>query len=328
MLGFLVRRIIALAFVLLFAVTLTFCLLRLFPGSPFNLNEKQNSAANIAKEEYLHNLDGPIWWQWARYIGLGPKHERLDSNANVLEPAGYRGLLQGRFDEDSLKLKDRKVNELIADSMPTSVTIGLLALMFSTVAGVWLGSMAAVKRHTWIDTGSMLGALAAISIPTFVAGPLLALVFSLWLNWLPIGGVGGLSNLILPSLTLAGPFIAYIARLTRASLLEVLSQDFVRTARAKGVAERGVLYRHVLKIGILPVVSFLGPLTAGVLTGSLVVEKIFNLPGMGEMLVNSVLNQDEFLCCGTVAVYCALLVVMNLLVDVAYQWLDPRIRIS
>jgi oligopeptide transport system permease protein len=327
MFGYIARRIISLFFVLLFAVTLTFCLLRLAPGGPFNLNEKQNSKENVEKQERLHNLDGPIWWQCARYLGMMPKYPERDSNEQMIKPSGYRGLLQGEFDE-SLKLKERRVNELISESMPTSVSIGLLALMLSTTAGVWLGSLAAVKKHTWIDLTTMLGALAAISIPTFVVGPLLALIFSLWLGWLPIGGLGGLANLILPAVTLAGPFIAYIARLTRASLLDVLGQDFVRTARAKGVSEQRVIYRHVLKVGILPVISFLGPLTAGVLTGSLVVEKIFNLPGMGEIFVNSVLNRDQFLCCGAVAVYCTLLVLMNLLVDVAYQWFDPRIRLT
>ncbi len=327
MLGFIARRIVSLFFVLLFAVTFTFCLLRLAPGSPFNLNEKQNSPENIRKQEYEHNLDGPIWRQCARYLGFVQKYPEKNSDGTERKSAGYRGLLQGHFDV-SLKLKDRKAGEVIVQAMPTSVTIGLLALAIATVLGVWLGSIAAVKKNTWVDTATMLGALAAISIPTFVAGPMLALIFSLWLGWLPIGGIGGFTNLILPAVTLAGPFIAYIARLTRASMLEVLAQDFVRTARAKGVSEQRVIYRHVLKVGILPVISFLGPLTAGVLTGSLVVEKIFNLPGMGEIFVNSVLNRDMFLCCGAVAVYCTLLVLMNLLVDVAYQWLDPRIRLT
>lgn len=327
MLGFIARRIVSLFFVLLFAVTLTFCLLRLAPGDPFNQSEKQNSAENREKQAIKYNLDGPIWWQCIRYLGLAEKHAQVSETGATIAPVGRRGLLQGEF-EVSLKLKDRKVFEVIDQSMPTSVTIGLIALLISTVAGIWLGSLAAVKKHTWIDTTAMLGALAAISIPTFVVGPLLGLVFSLWWKWLPIGGLGGVANLILPSVTLAAPFIAYIARLTRASLLDVFTQDFVRTARAKGVSEQRVLYRHVMKVGILPVVSFLGPLSAGVLTGSLVVEKVFNLPGMGEIFVNSVLNRDIYLCCGAVAVYCTLLVVMNLLVDIAYQWLDPRIRLT
>jgi oligopeptide transport system permease protein len=327
MLGFIARRIVSLFFVLLFAVSLTFCLLRLAPGEPFNLSEKQITPENIEKQKKLYNLDGSLFSQWARYVGVAQKYAEHNNDGTVRLPAGYRGLLQGEFDQ-SLKLKDRKVSDLILQAIPTSMTIGLLALIIATSLGVWLGSLAAVKKHTWVDTATMLGALAAVSVPTFVVGPLLALVFALWLGWLPIGGLGGFSSYILPAVTLSGPFIAYIARLTRASLLEVLAQDFVRTAQAKGVSERRVLYRHVLKVGILPVVSFLGPLSAGVLTGSLVVERVFSLPGMGEFFVNSVLNRDMFLCCGAVVVYCTLLVLMNLLVDIAYQWLDPRIRLA
>jgi oligopeptide transport system permease protein len=327
MVGFIARRVISLFVVLLIAVSITFCLLRFAPGDAFNLSEKQNTEENQAKQRKKYNLDGPLWWDLARYLGLGKKYEEKNTDGTVREPAGYRGLLQGNFDA-SLKLKDRRVGELLSQTLPISMSIGLLALMIATTLGVWLGSMAAVKKHTWIDTATMLGALGAISVPTFVVGPALALVFALWFGWLPVGGVGGFANLILPAVTLAGPFVAYIARLTRTSLLEVLAQDFVRTAHAKGLSERRVLYRHVLKVGILPVVSFLGPLAAGVLTGSLVVERVFSLPGMGEFFVNSVLNRDQFLCCGAVAVYCTLLVAMNLLVDIAYQWLDPRIRLT
>ncbi len=323
MFGFIARRCVSLFFVLLFAVTLTFCLLRLAPGSPFNLNEKQNTPEAVAREERKFNLDGPLWWQWARYIGLA----RRNAVESPPTPREFGGLLQGNF-QPCLKYKDRGVGELLAQTLPISATLGAAALLIATVAGVWLGCVAALRRHTWVDAAAMFGALAAISIPTFVAGPALVLLFSLKLGWLPVGGWGGLANLILPALTLAGPAIAYIARLTRTSMLEVLAQDFVRTAHAKGLSEQRVLYRHVLKVGILPVVSFLGPLAAGMLTGSLVIEKVFSLPGMGDFFVNSVLNRDVFLCGGSVAVYCTLLVVMNLFVDIAYKWLDPRIRLQ
>ena len=225
-------------------------------------------------------------------------------------------------------MKDRNIGELLRAALPTSLTIGALALLLSTGVGVWLGSIAAVRKNTWLDSATMLGALVAISVPTFVVGPALVLIFSLWLGWLPVGGWTGISSLILPSITLAGPFVAYIARLTRTSMLEVLNQDFVRTAHAKGLSEKRVLYKHVLKVGILPVVSFLGPLSANLLTGSLVIESVFSLPGMGGFFVTSVLNRDVFLCCGSVAVYCTLLVGMNLFVDIAYKWLDPRIRLE
>ena len=320
---FILRRILSLIVVLLLAVTVTFCLLRKAPGDPFNLGEKQRTKEAIALEEKKHNLDGPIWWQCARYLGLAKKNAD-DEHAR---PAQFSGLLQGDFGK-STKMKDRGIGELLVVALPTSITIGALALLLSTTVGVWLGSIAAVRKNTWLDSATMLGALLAISVPTFVTGPALALVFSLWLGWLPVGGWSGPASLILPSLTLAGPFIAYIARLTRTSMLEVLNQDFVRTARAKGLAERRVLYKHVLKVGILPVVSFLGPLAANLLTGSLVIESVFSLPGMGGFFVNSVLNRDVFLCCGSVTIYCTLLVGMNLFVDIAYKWLDPRIRLE
>jgi oligopeptide transport system permease protein len=323
MLSFVVRRIISLCFVLLFAVSLTFCLLRLAPGSPFMQNEKQASTTTIEQQERLYDLDRSIPSQLARYLGFTKKNAQPERGI----PARRSGLLQGDM-QPCLKYKDRSVGELIRQTLPISATIGAMALIIATVSGIWLGSMAALRKHTWVDTATMLTALFAVSIPTFVTGPALVLVFALWLGWLPVGGLSGLTSFILPSVTLAGPFIAYIARLTRTSMLEVLAQDFVRTAHAKGLGERGVVYKHVLKVAILPVVSFLGPLAAGLLTGSLVVEKVFNLPGMGDFFVNSVTNRDVYLCCGSVAIYCTLLVVMNLVVDIAYQWLDPRIRLS
>lgn len=316
MFSFILRRIFSLLFVLLFAVSATFCLLRMAPGNPFALNEKQSSPETIAAEERKHDLDGPIWWQCVRYLGLAPNNDGRVS-----------GLLQGNLQE-CLKYKDRTVAELIAQALPVSIILGASALLLSTTIGVWLGSIAALRKNTWMDSATMLGALAAISIPTFVTGPALVLIFSLWLGWLPVGGWTGVSSLILPSIALASPFIAYIARLTRTSMLEVLNQDFVRTAHAKGLGAKRVLYKHVLKVGILPVVSFLGPLTANLLTGSLVIESVFSLPGMGGFFVNSVLNRDVFLCCGSVTIYCTLLVVMNLIVDITYKGLDPRIRLE
>ena len=320
---FILRRILSLIAVLFLAVTVAFCLLRKAPGDPFNLGEKQRTKEAIALEEKKYNLDGSLQSQCLRYLGA----MRKNPDAEHGRPAEFSGLLQGDFGK-STKLKDRNIGELLRAALPTSLTIGALALLLSTAVGVWLGSVAAVRKNTWVDSATMLGALAAISVPTFVTGPALVLIFSLWLGWLPVGGWTGISSLILPAITLAGPFVAYIARLTRTSMLEVLNQDFVRTAHAKGLSEQRVLYKHVLKVGILPVVSFLGPLSANLLTGSLVIESVFSLPGMGGFFVNSVLNRDVFLCCGSVAVYCTLLVGMNLFVDIAYKWLDPRIRLE
>jgi oligopeptide transport system permease protein len=184
-----------------------------------------------------------------------------------------------------------------------------------------------VRHQSWIDFSSMLGALFLISLPTFVTGPLLVYLFALTLGWLPVGGWSSPSSLILPAITLAGPYIAYVARLMRSSMLEVLGSDFVRTARAKGLPESKAIYKHTVKVAILPVVSFVGPLAANLVTGSIVVETIFNIPGMGPFFITSILTRDVFLLCGVVIVYCTLLVVMNLLVDLAYSLLDPRIRL-
>jgi oligopeptide transport system permease protein len=227
----------------------------------------------------------------------------------------------------STKYRNRSVNELLAQSLPVSGTLGGIAFLIATLGGIWIGAFAAVRHDTPADTWAMLGALLAISIPTFVIGPLLILVFALKLNWLPVGGWGGIACLILPAITLASPYVAYIARLLRTSMLEVLGQDFIRTARAKGLAEGRIVFKHALKVAILPVVSFLGPLAANLLTGSIVVESIFNIPGAGGFFVNSIQNRDGFLLGGVVIVYCALLVVLNLVVDLAYVVLDRRIRL-
>ena len=210
----------------------------------------------------------------------------------------------------------------------SGIAMGSGAFLVAATAGVWLGAFAAVRKDTALDAGAMLAALLAISVPTFVTGPLLILVFAVLWPVFPVGGWGTLRALILPALVLAAPYVAYIARLMRSSMLEVLGQDFIRTARARGLSETRVVYRHALQVAILPVVSFLGPLAANLLTGSIVVESIFNIPGMGGFFVNSILNRDAFLIGGVVTVHCALLGVMNLLVDLAYPLLHPRVKLA
>jgi oligopeptide transport system permease protein len=291
-------------FVLFCVVTITFLLIRLAPGGPF---DRERKIPRQIEQELLakYKLDGTLWQQ-------------------------YRGYMWDLMHGDlrlSTKYRNRSVNELLAQSIPVSATLGTVAFLIATTLGVWVGAYAAVRHNTAADTAAMLGALFAISIPTFVIGPLMILVFALKLNWLPVGGWGGVSCLILPSITLASPYVAYIARLMRTSMLEVLGQDYVRTARAKGLAEQRVVYKHALKVAILPVVSFLGPLAANLLTGSIVVESIFNIPGAGAFFVNSIQNRDGFLLGGVTIVYCALLVVLNLVVDIAYTFLDRRIRL-
>jgi len=220
------------------------------------------------------------------------------------------------------------VRDLLVQTLPISATLGVAAFLLASVGGVWLGSIAAVRHHTPADTGAMLAALFLISIPNFVVGPVLILVFAVKLRLFPVGQWMSWSSLVLPAITLAGPYIAYVARIMRTSMLEVLNQDFVRTARAKGLSESRVIFQHALKVAILPVVSYLGPLAANLLTGSIVVETIFNIPGAGPFFINAILAQDVFLLEGVVIVYCVLLVMLNLVVDVAYTWLDRRIRLE
>ena len=299
----LLRRLGSLALVLFCVVSITFFLIRLSPGGPFDGERKLPPAieeALLAK----YQLDGPLWVQYGDYL--------LD-------------LLRGDL-RLSTKYRNRTVAEILGQTLPVTMTLGALSFLLAVVGGVWLGTFAAVHQGKKGDTLAMLAALLTISLPSFVIGPLLILVFALWLGWLPVGGWGGFSHLLLPAVTLALPYVAYIARLMRGSMLEVLQQDFIRTARAKGLPESRVICQHALRVAVLPVVSFLGPLAAHLLTGSIVVETIFHLPGAGGFFVHSILNRDGFLLGGVVIVYCVLLVTFNFLVDLSYQWLDRRIE--
>jgi len=302
---FLIRRVAALVVVLFCVVTITFFLMRIAPGGPFDAERKLTPAIEkqlLAK----YKLDGPLHEQYLGYLG---------------------DLLQGDL-RDSIKYRNRSVAEILAQTLPVTITLGAIAFTLAVIGGVVLGVMAAAGKGTWKDTLAMLFALSAISLPAFIVGPVLILVFSLWLKWLPVGGWGHPAAMILPAITLAAPYVAYIARLLRGSMIETLGHDYIRTARAKGVAEQVVLYKHALRVAILPVVSFLGPLAAHLLTGSIVVETIFHIPGAGGFFVNSILNRDGFLLGGVVIVYCAMLVLFNLAVDVFYTLLDRRIRLD
>jgi oligopeptide transport system permease protein len=304
MLRFVAKRLLGLIVILFCVITITFFLVRLMPGGPFDRERKLPE--HIEKQLLAkYKLDGPLSEQYINYLG---------------------DLLHGDL-RLSTKYRSRSVNEILADSLPVSGLLGGIAFCAATLGGVFLGSLAAAKQHTWIDRNAMLAALFAISLPPFVIGPLLVLIFAIYIPLLPVGGWGNLQSLILPSITLAAPYTAYIARLTRASMLEVLTQDYIRTARAKGLSENAVIYKHALRVAILPVVSFLGPLAANLLTGSIVVESIFSIPGAGGFFVNSVLNRDGFLLAGVVIVYCTLLVFFNLVVDVLYGFLDRRITL-
>jgi oligopeptide transport system permease protein len=302
MIWFIAKRALGLVVVLFCVITVTFFLVRLMPGGPFD--QERKLSPHIEKELLAkYKLDGPLSQQYVDYLG---------------------DLLHGDL-RLSTKYRNRSVNEILRDCLPVSALLGGIAFCISAVAGVALGALAAARQHTWIDRSAMFAALFAISLPSFVIGPLLVLLLAIYIPLFPVGGWGTIQSLILPSITLAAPYTAYIARLTRGSMLEALTQDYVRTARAKGLSERKVIYKHALRVAILPVVSFLGPLAANLLTGSIVVESIFSIPGAGGFFVNSVLNRDGFLLAGVVIVYCTLLVVFNLVVDIVYGFLDRRI---
>lgn len=299
------ERLFWLIAVLFIVISITFLLIRIAPGGPFSRERK--IPENIEQQLLArYKLDGTLSEQYTQYI------------SDVLR--GDLGL--------STKYRNWTVNEIISQSLPISAVLGGTAFLIASLGGIFLGTTAAVKRGTWVDTSAMFAALAAISIPAFVTAPLLILIFGLWLNWLPVGGWGSFSQLLLPALCLAAPYVAYIARLTRGSMLEVLQSDFIRTAHAKGLAPNTVIYKHALKVAILPVVSFLGPLAAHLLTGSIVVETIFNIPGTGGFFVRSIENRDAFLLGGVVILYCTLLVVLNFMVDIVYTLLDKRISLA
>ena len=238
-----------------------------------------------------------------------------------------RGLLHGDFGP-SFKFRDFTVGELIAGGLPVSLAIGLAAMLLALALGIPAGIWAARRRGEAADRVVMAFAVAGISIPVFVAAPVLTLVFGIWLGWLPVAGwvPGRPSYLVLPVVSLALPVLAFVARLTRGSLLEVLRAPWIRAARARGLTERTIVLRHALPAALLPVVSYVGPAAAAVLAGSLVVETLFGLPGMGRHLVQGALNRDYTLVMGMVIVYATLMIVLNLAADLAYAWLDPRIR--
>lgn len=305
MIAFLLRRVLASAVVLVTVATLTFLLVRQMPGNPFS-TERALPEATLRQVEAKFDLSGTRFEQLGRYFGhlsrgdLGP----------------------------STQYWNRTVNEIVAQALPVSLTVGGAAFLIAMGLGVWLGTFAAVRHNKAGDRGAMFVALLGISMPVFVVAPLLVLLFGIWLEWLPVVGWGGPEELILPAFCLAAPFAASVARLMRTSLLEVLGQEFIRTARAKGLSEHRVVYGHALKVAILPVLSYAGPLAANLLTGSIVIESLFAIPGIGPFFVNSVLNKDVFMVGGIVLVYSVLLLLFNLVVDVAYAALDKRIRLS
>jgi len=305
MLSYALRRLAAAVPTFLLIVAAAFFLMRAAPGGPFD--EEQTLPPEIAANmQAAYGLDQPVHVQFARYLG---------------------GLLHGDLGP-SFRLKDFTVAELIARGLPVTLSIGVAALVLALAVGIPLGLVAALRHNRWVDHAVMSVALAGVAIPNFVVAPVLALTLGLYLGWLPVGGweAGSLRHMVLPVLTLALPVIAYLARLTRGSLLEVLQSPFILTARAKGLAPGVILRRHALKPTLMPVVSFLGPAAAGLFTGSLVVEQVFALPGVGRYFVQGAVNRDYTLVMGMVVFYATLILLLNLVVDLVYGWLDPRIR--
>jgi oligopeptide transport system permease protein len=290
---------------LLVIVTAAFFVMRLAPGGPFD--QEQTLPPEIAANlEAAYGLDQPMVVQYGRYLA---------------------GLAHGDFGP-SFKYKDFRVSELIARGLPVTLAIGTLALLIAVGLGVPLGIAAALRHNRALDHAVMGIALVGIAIPNFVVAPVLALVFGVKLGLLPVAGWDGgdARYMVLPVVTLAAPFVAYIARLTRGSLLEVLEAPYMRAARAKGLSRGALMRRHALKPTLLPVMSFLGPAAAALLTGSLVVEQVFGLPGVGRYFVQGAINRDYTLVMGMVIFYAALILLLNLAVDLLYGWLDPRIR--
>ncbi len=304
MLRFLTRRLGDGLLTLAALVTLTFFVVRLTPGGPFSSNRKI-SPDILANIEATYHLDEPLIQQFLRYVW---------------------GVV--RFDfGPSIRFRDYTVADILVTGLPYSLTIGFWAVVVATVTGVTLGILGALKRNSMIDYSAGVIAVIGIAVPIFVIAPLMQVYFALTLRWFPVGGwTGGWRSLVLPIVALALPNIAYISRLTRSAMIETLRENYVRTARAKGIGNSRVIWRHALTGAILPVVAYLGPATAAIITGSIVIETIFALPGIGRHFVDAALNRDYPLVMGITILYGGFLIVFNILADILRGWLDPRVR--
>jgi oligopeptide transport system permease protein len=305
MLRFITSRFLQSLVALFVVITATFFMVRFVPGGPFTA-EKAVTPEILRNLEAHYGLNKPLWQQYLDYLG---------------------SLARGNLGP-SFKYPNRTVNEIIADKVPVSAELGGIALAIALVLGITLGTLAAVRRNTWADyVASSLG-MIGVSIPTFVVGPLAVLYFAIHLGWFNASGWFFGADRVLPAVVLGIAYAAPISRLTRGGMLEVLNQDFIRTARAKGASELRVVVRHAMRGGLLPVVSYLGPAIAGILTGSFVIETIFQIPGIGREFVNSAFNRDYTLVLGTVILFAALIMALNVLVDIVQAWLNPKVRLE
>ena len=303
MLSYAIRRLFGTLPTLLLIVAIAFFMMRLAPGGPFD-KERRVSAAVEQNLIKAYHLDEPLPIQFLNYLG---------------------NVLHGDFGP-SFQYKDFSVTELIWSGFPVSLALGGAAIVIATLLGLALGAVAALRQNRPIDYAVMATSMTGIAIPNFVVAPVLTLVFGLMLGWLPVGGWSGISNAILPVTALCLPQVAVIARLTRGSMIEVLRGNYIRTARAKGLPERLVVARHAMRAALVPVVSYLGPAVASIITGSIIIEQIFGIPGIGRYFVQGALNRDYTLVMGVTIFYGALIILFNLAVDLIYGFLDPKVR--
>jgi len=302
MLKYLLRRLGQSLLVLFLVVTITFFMVRFAKGDPFSAERDMEDWQTEALRAH-YGLDRPLWEQYAAYMGK---------------------LLQG--DLGPSFVTSRTVNEIIVDSFPVTAQLGLIALGIALGIGVTAGIVAALNRNTWIDYTAMSLSMIGICMPTFVMGPVLALVFAVWLRWFPVSLWIGADSWVLPSFALGLVYAAVFARVTRGGMLEVLNQNYLLTARAKGLPRWTILWKHSLRGGLLPLISVLGPSVAGIISGSFVIETVFQIPGLGRQFVQSSINRDYSLILGTVILYSTLITLANLWVDVMLAWMDPRVR--
>ena len=307
MFRFIGRRLLVAIPTLFLVITVAFFMMRAAPGSPFDTDRRLSPEIERNVRE-AYGMNKPLGQQYADYLA---------------------GVARGDLGP-SLKYRDKTVLDILKENYPVSLKLGLSAIAIASVVGVSLGVLAALRQNGPVDHGVMAVAILGVCIPTFVTAPLLVLVIASHLGWLPTAGWddGALANMVLPVIVLALPQIAIISRLTRAGMIEVLNSNYIRTARAKGLPEHRIVGRHALRAAILPLVSYLGPACAGLITGSLVVEKIFNLPGLGKFFVISALQRDYTVVMGMVIFYAALILLLNLVADLLYAALDPRVRLA
>lgn len=327
MLSFILRRLLIIIPMAIIVVSVTWGLIRIAPGN-FYASDKPLPPAIEANIKKKYGLDQPVWRQYVRMLG-NITCRTMDAEETTTNGAQF-GVFGYQFKcldfGDSLKYQGQSVNEIIRRHLPYSATIGLLAYILALIIGLSAGLIAALRQNSAFDYTSMAIAMLGLSIPNFVLGPILVLGFALGVYWFPPARWGGVSSLVLPVITLAAIYSAYIARLTRAGMLEVMRSDYIRTARAKGLSEKTVLLKHGLRGGIIPVVSFTGPALAALLAGTVVVERVFSIPGLGNIFIQAVLNRDDTLVIGIVAFLSILIMLFNLIVDISYGFLDPRIR--